>query len=175
MPPPIPRTQKKHANSHQEVPNGSCADLEQGNTKIRLFFSAWAGMPRRCNRGCDLPLKLPARSCGESSNARNSLSISIRSLTPQQAAGHALAVHFQFEAPGRSGTKLSARYTFQAPCGKGGFSLVSNFDSIRLFFSLGPLGARSSFAMGFPPFPFRLESVPSLCLPNGPKQEGGLP
>ncbi|MDO9566386.1 MAG: amidohydrolase family protein [Candidatus Desulfaltia sp.] len=44
---------------------------------------------------CDKGLKLPAASSGESSTVRNSVNFLIRSLTPPQAAGNALAVQFR--------------------------------------------------------------------------------
>ena len=40
--------------------------------------------------------KIPAASCRESPKCKEAILIVIRSLTPQQAAGNALAVHFQY-------------------------------------------------------------------------------
>ena len=44
-------------------------------------------------------LKLPSASSGESSTVRNSVNFLIRSLTPPQAAGNALAVQFNSSSP----------------------------------------------------------------------------
>jgi hypothetical protein len=57
-------------------------------------------------------LKIPAASCRQSSTVRNAVFIMIRSLTPPQAAGNALAVQFKMVMIG-TGNSIVFSWHFQ--------------------------------------------------------------